>query len=296
MLIVTGANGKLGRLVVEALLERVDGSRIAVSVRDPEGASAFAHRGVRVRHGDYADPTSLASAFEGGSRVLIVSSNTAGAEAVRHHQSAIDAARAAGARRIFYTSHVGASSTSAFAPMVDHAATEVALERSGVPFTVLPNGFYVDSALMILGRALESGELAVPADGPVSWTAHADLAQATAALLREEADDGEPRTVSLTAAEALDFEGIAAAASRVTGRAIRRVVVDGDSYLASMVSRGVPAPRAAFMLGMFSAAQRGDFAKVDPALATILNRAPLTVADALTALIARTRASVSPTP
>lgn len=285
MLIVTGANGKLGRLVVEALLERVEAKEIALSVREPEKAATFAARGVRVRRGDYADPASLTPAFEGASRVLLVSSNTAGAEAVRHHESAIDAAKQAGARRILYTSHVGASPTSAFAPMVDHAATEGALQRAGVPFTSLRNGFYADSAVMILRGGLAAGELAVPPDGPVTWTAHADLGRAIATLMTADAGD-EASIVNLAAAEALDFEAIAKAASRATGRTIRRVHVDGDAYCRSLVSRGVPAERARFMLGMFEAARRGDFAVVDPALSRILGRPPLAFEAALASALA----------
>src|SRR4051812_48284904 len=137
MLVVTGATGTLGRLVVEALLQRVSADQIGVSVRDPAQAADFARRGIRVRRGDYSDPASLTSAFEGASRVLVVSSNSAGDQAVHQHRTAIAAAKAAGASRIFYTSHVGADATSAFAPMPDHAATEAVLRESGVAFTSL---------------------------------------------------------------------------------------------------------------------------------------------------------------
>ncbi len=274
MLIVTGANGKLGRLVALDLLTRVPASRVGVSVREPEKAGALAERGVRVRRGDYGDPASLANAFEGASRVLIVSSNTAGDEALRQHRVAIDMAKAAGARRIFYTSHVGASPTSPFAPMPDHAATEAALRDSGVAFTVLRNGFYAESAALMLGAAATTGELVTPEDGPVSWTAHADLAEATGILMSEEGAP-ESATLDLTAAEAVDMTGIAAIVAELAGRTVRRVVQSDAEYRASMVTRGLPEARADMMVGLFLASRLGQFSRVDPTLARLLGRTPL---------------------
>ena len=167
MIIVTGANGQLGRQVTEKLLERVPAGQIGVSVRDPQKAQDLEERGVRVSRGDFDDAESLAHAFEGAPRVLIVSVDDTGEEAVRRHRAAIDAAKAAGAERVFYTSHAGSDPISAFPPMVDHAATEVALRDSSVAYTSLRNGFYATTAVMQMTTALESGELAVPEDGPV---------------------------------------------------------------------------------------------------------------------------------
>lgn len=214
MIIVTGANGRLGRAVAERLLERVPAGQIGVSVRDPEKARALEDPGVRVRRGDFADPASLAHAFEGGSKVLVVSTDGAGEAAVLHHRAAIEAAAAAGATRIVYTSHMGANPSSPFPPMRDHAATEAVLQSGGVPFTVLRNGFYASSAVMLLGRAVETGELVVPENGPVAWTAHADLAEAAAYALTTEDLDGV--TPALTGPEAIDLAGVSATAARLT--------------------------------------------------------------------------------
>jgi uncharacterized protein YbjT (DUF2867 family) len=216
MIIVSGANGKLGRAVVERLLDRVTPERIGVCVRDPERARELAERGVRVRRGDFADAAGLEHAFEAASRVLIVSVDALGEEALRLHRTAIDMAGKAGAERIVYTSHMGSNPASLFAPMPDHAATEAALERSGVRFTSLRNGFYATTALMLLSTALHTGELAVPQDGPVSWTSHGDLAEAAAIALTEDVLDGV--TPALTGAEAIDMTGLAALASELTGR------------------------------------------------------------------------------
>jgi NAD(P)H dehydrogenase (quinone) len=279
MIIVTGANGPFGRAVVERLLARVPAEQVGVSVRDPEKARGL---GVRVRHGDFGDPASLAHAFEGATKVLVVSTNGTGETAVHHHRTAIEAA--AGAKRVLYTSHMGVSPSSPFAPMRDHAATEAALAATGVPFTALRNGFYASSAALLIGNAAETGELSAPEDGPVAWTTHADLAEAAAIALTEEGLDGP--TPPLTAAAAVDLAGIAEIVTRLVGRPIRRVVVSDADYRARMVEHGVPEWRADLLLGLFVASRQGAFASAGPALADLLGRPAVALADFLrTALV-----------
>ncbi|WP_181721890.1 NAD(P)H-binding protein [Nocardia gipuzkoensis] len=243
----------------DRLLERVPADRVGVSVRDTGRAGELAARGVRVRRGDFTDPQSVAEAFEGASQVLIVSVNRTGEAAGAAHVAAIDAARAAGARRILYTSHQAVADDSVFAPMPDHAATERYLATTGTPFTALRNGFYAGMVPLLLGRALHTGELLAPADGPVSWTAHADLAEAAAIILADEGRFDGP-TPPLTAPDALDLDldDIAALLTERTGRTIRRVVAEDSEWAASMVAQGVPEDRAAILLGMFRASRHAD--------------------------------------
>ncbi|MGI3229042.1 SDR family oxidoreductase [Streptomyces sp. GTA36] len=280
MIIVTGATGQLGRQIVERLLTRVPADQVGVSVRDPQKAQVFADQGIRVRQGSFTDAASLAHAFEGASQVLVVSVDKMGEEAVRQHRAAIDGAVAAGARRILYTSHMGAGASSRFQPCRDHAATEDALRASGVPFTSLRNGFYAASAVQFLGHAMESGEVALPADGPVSWTAHADLAEAASVILADEGRFDGP-TPPLTAAQALTFDDIARIATAVTGRTITRSTAPDDRFQQQLVGRGVPVEAADQLLGIFAASRAGEFAAVDPTLATLLGREPITLSTVL---------------
>ncbi|MEU7364009.1 NAD(P)H-binding protein [Streptomyces hygroscopicus] len=286
MIIVTGANGRLGRMVTERLLAHLPAEEIGVSVRDVERARDLGARGVRVREGDFTDPERLAHAFEGASRVLIVSTDSTGETAVRHHRTAVEAAAAAGAERVLYTSHMGSSPSSPFPPMPDHAATEEALQRSGVPFTSLRNGFYAASAVMLVGAALETGVLAVPEDGPVAWTTHADLADAAVLALTGEVLDG--LTPPLTGPEAIDMAGIAEILTRLTGRPIRRVVVSDADYRAQLLSHGVPEHAADLLVGLFAASRQGEFAPAGPALAELLGRPTTPLADVLEEMAART--------
>ena len=271
MIVITGANGQLGSLIVASLLERVPAEEVGVSVRDPGRAADLADRGVRVRRGDFSEPHSLADAFEGATQVLIVSANEIGGKAVDAHLAAINAARAAGAERILYTSHQGAGADSLFAPMRDHAATEEYLAETGTPFTSLRNGFYATTIPFLLGQALTTGEIVAPADGPVSWTTPADLAEAAAIILADPGRFDGP-TPPLTAPDGFDLQDVAGILAKLTGRTIRRTVVGEDEWAAGLAAHGAPEALATMLLGMFRAARRGEFSATSPTLGDLLGR------------------------
>ncbi len=131
----------------------------------------------------------------------------------------------------------------------------------------------------MLGPWRETGVIATPADGPVSWTERADEAEAAAVILAGERHFDGP--VTLTASEAVTFDQIAGIAAELTGRDIRRVVLDDDKWVAEQVAHGSPEPMARFMLGFYQAAREGRFAGVDPLLGDLLGRQPRTVRDLL---------------
>jgi uncharacterized protein YbjT (DUF2867 family) len=279
MIVITGATGALNGATVEHLLKRIPADRIGVSVRDVAKAQHFADRGVRVRRGAYADPTALLDSFEGAEQVLLVSSNDPSADGVGLLRVGIDTAVAAGARRILYTSHQHTGLDSPFFPARDHAAAEAQLADSGVAWTSLRNGFYAHSLDWLLGPWRETGVIATPADGPVSWTERADEAEAAAVILAGERHFDGP--VTLTASAAVAFDEIAGIASELTGRDIRRVVVGDDKWVAEQVAHGTPEVMARFLLGFYQAARERRFAGVDPLLGDLLGRQPRTVRDLL---------------
>jgi len=280
MIVVTGATGALNGATVDHLLDRMPASEIVVAVRDLAKAQRFADRGVAVRRGDYADPASLPGAFAGADQLLLVSSSDPRADAVSLHRTAIEAAVTAGVGRILYTSHQGAAPDSPFGPGRDHAATERLLAESGVAWTSLRNGFYAHSLTGLMGPWKETGVLAVPADGPVSWTARKDAAEGAAVILASDGAYDGPTT--LTASSAPTFEDIAVVAADVAGRDVNSVVMDQDKWVATWVAAGHQEFAARFMLGMYEAAHEGYFAGVDPLLGELLGREPRTVRDLLT--------------
>ncbi|RUS46063.1 SDR family oxidoreductase [Cohnella sp. AR92] len=279
MIIVTGANGKLGRGVVEQLLKRIPAEQIGVSVREPSKAQDLKDRGIRVRRGDFNESESLLDAFEGASQVLLVSSGILGEAGIRQHQTAIDAAKKAGVERVLYTSHMGSSSTSYFPPMVHHAETEDLLKESGMRYASLRNGFYASSLVGFIGDAIHSGEWIVPEDGPVAWTTHSDLAEAAAAIITGKNGDGP--SPNLTASEAIDTKGVAAMLSDIVGRPINRKVVTDDEYRTYLTAQGIPEGRIAITLGLFRASRKGDFAHTSNVLADLIGRPPKSIREVL---------------
>lgn len=286
MYVITGATGQLGSQIVERLLARVPAETVGVSVRDASRAAGLAERGVRVREGDFTRPETLEHAFEGADQVLVVSAAIRGSGAVAANLAAIDAAHTAGAQRILYTSHQAASRDSLFAAQPTHAATEEHLAGLGVAYTALRNGFYASTLAYSIGDALESGQIVAPADGPVSWTAHADLAEAAAtALVHHGVLDGT--TPPLTAAETLDLAAVADLLTDLTGRTVRRVVVEDEEWKAAAVDRGMPEAAADFTLGLYRAARRGEFDVTDPTLETLLGRRPTPARTVLEGIVAQ---------
>jgi len=279
MIIVTGATGALNGATVDHLLDRMPASEIVVAVRDTAKAQRFADLGVAVRRGDYADPDSLPGAFEGADQLLLVSHNAPTADGVTLHRAAIDAAVTARVGRILYTSHQGAALDTPFFPGRDHAATEQLLAESGIAWTSLRNGFYAHSLNWLTGPWRETGVITVPADGPVSWTAREDAAEAAAVILASHGAYDGPTT--LTASTAPTFEDIAMIASEVTGRDIECAVMDPDEWVAAQIAAGQPEFMARFTLGMYQAAEEGYFAGVDPLLGVLLGHEPRTVRDLL---------------
>ncbi|MDI6520139.1 NAD(P)H-binding protein [Streptomyces coelicoflavus] len=281
MIVVTGATGGLGGATVEHLLERLPADRIGVSVRDAAKAQHLADRGVRVRQSSYEDPVALRDSFDGAEQVLLVSGNDPAADMVGLHRNAVEAAVAAGARRILYTSQHGAVPGNPYRPSDIHIATEAILGDSGVPWTALRNGAY-GPLDQVLGPWQRTGVIARPEDGPVPYTDRDDVAEATAVVLAGDRSFDGP--VTLTAPTAVTFDDLSRIASGLTGRTVERVVLDDEQWVADQITTGgVPEPMARLMLTWYQAARAGCFAEAGPLLAELLGREPRTAADRLAA-------------
>ncbi|RFU85510.1 SDR family NAD(P)-dependent oxidoreductase [Streptomyces triticagri] len=283
MIVVTGGTGGLGGTTVEHLLERVPADRIGISARDTSKAQHFADRGVRVRQGSYEDPAALRNSFAGAEQVLLVSGNDPDADMVALHRNAIEAAVAAGARRILYTSQQGAVPGNPYRPSDVHIATEALLDDSGAAWTALRNGAY-GPLDQVLGPWQRTGVIAQPQDGPVPYTDRADTAEAIAVLLAGDRSVDGP--VDLTAPNAVTFDDLAEIASGLTGRPVERIVLDDEQWVADQIATGVPDQMARLMLSWYQAARAGYFAEAGPLLAELLGRPPRTAGERLAAHIA----------
>ncbi len=293
MIIVTGATGNFGRQVVEGLLEKLPADQVGVSTRDPAKVEGLKRRGLRVCRGDFAEPASLREAFDGAEQVLIVSGTAMGGDGVRQHGNAIQAARNAGAKRILYTSHQGKGTASIFVPTRDnHVPTDALLAECGVPYVSLQNGFYAESALYQLRGLRETGKITLPKDGPVSWTARADLAAAAVALLLEPGLLPDGASPPLTASEMLDFNEVANIASEILGQPIEREVVSDEAYRSMLLKQGVPEVYAGLLLSLYAAARAGEFEVTDRTLERLIRRKPMTMHQVLEEFLSKAEVSL----
>lgn len=235
-----------------------------------------------MRQGSYEDPAALRDSFAGAEQVLLISGNDPAADMVGLHRNAVEAAVAASAGRILYTSQQGAVPGNPYRPSDIHIATEAILGDSGVSWTALRNGAYgpLDH---LLGPWQRTGVIAQPEDGPVPYTDRDDIAEATAIILAGDRSFDGP--VTLTAPTALTFDDFAKIACDLTGRTVERVVVNGKRWVADQVAAGVPEQVARHLLTWHQAARAGWFAEADPLLAELLGRAPRTAEDRLAAEI-----------
>jgi NAD(P)H dehydrogenase (quinone) len=281
-IVITGASGQLGRLVAGAVLERAEPERVVLVTRDPSRLEDFAQRGAQVRAGDFSDPSSLASAFEGVEKALIVSTDRIGAR-VAGHKAAIDAAAAAGARSIAYTSGMNPSHSNPIVVAKDHRETEEHLRACGTGWTMLRNSIYAEILITAAGAALATGRhVHNEGDGRVSYVARADCAAAAAVVLTSEGHDG--KLYDVTGAEALSAEDVAALFAELGGRPVEALAVDDDAYVAALVEHAhLPEPAARGFATFGIGARRGYSAPVSHTPLELTGVAPKSVREVLAA-------------
>jgi NAD(P)H dehydrogenase (quinone) len=182
MIVVTGATGQLGRLVIDELLKTTEAKDIIAAVRTPSKANDFADRGIQVREADYSRPETLAAAFQGASRLLLISGNELG-KRVEQHKAVIDAAKAAGVTFVAYTSILHCD-TSPLVLAAEHLATEQYILSSGLTYSLLRNGWYFENQTAAIEMALQKGAfIGASGDGRIAAASRSDYAAAAAAVL-----------------------------------------------------------------------------------------------------------------
>ncbi|MFD8145834.1 SDR family oxidoreductase [Streptomyces sp. NPDC059708] len=282
-IVVTGATGALGRLVVEELLARVPATELAVLVRSEEKAADLAARGIEVRVGDYDDPASLAGAFRAGDRVLLISGSEVGRR-VPQHTAVIEAAKAAGVAQLAYTGILGGPEAD-FELAAEHKTTERAILDSGLPYTFLRNGWYHENYTAQLASVLEHGAVVGSAgEGRVASAARADYAAAAAAVLTGEGHLG--RVYELSGDTAWSLAEYAAEVARQSGREVAYSGLPGDAHLTVLTGAGVPEGFAAILVDVDAAISRGRLAGTSGDLARLIGRPTTPVAEAITAALA----------
>jgi NAD(P)H dehydrogenase (quinone) len=268
---VTGATGHLGALAIEALLARgVPAADLVAIARTPGRATGVEALGVGVREGDYARPDTLRTALKDVDELLLVSGSEVGRR-VAQHGAVIEAAKAAGVRRVAYTSITRAdSSPIVLAP--EHRATEELLRASGLAYTVLRNNWYLENYTDRLAEHLARGViLGATAGGRIAAAARADYADAAAAVLTGPGHDGR---VYELAGPPLTLAGLAAAITEVTGTPVSYRDVSTAELVAALGQAGLDPEAAGFVAALDEGIARGDLDIADDTLTRLIGRAP----------------------
>ncbi|MDN7183912.1 SDR family oxidoreductase [Caballeronia sp. SEWSISQ10-4 2] len=283
MIVVTGATGQLGRLVIQALLKTQPASEIIAAVRSPEKAADLAALGVQLRRADYNEPATLDAAFEGADKLLLISSSEIGRRAVQH-RAAIEAAKRSGVDLIGYTSVLRADTTP-LGLAAEHRETEAALRASAVPFVLLRNGWYTENYTHSLASALEHGAiLGCAGNGRIASAARADYAQAAAIVMTRGAQAG--RVYELAGDTAYTLADLAAEVARQSDKKVEYRNLSEPEYKEALIEVGLPEAVAALLSDSDTAASKGALFDDSHQLSQLLGRPTTPLAVVVAAALA----------
>lgn len=278
-IVITGATGQLGRLVIESLLERgIPASDLRALGRNADRLAVFAAQGIDTRVIDFAQPETLDAAFSGADALLLVSGSEVG-QRLQQHRNAIDAAVRAGVGRVVYTSASKATDTDlVVAP--EHAETERLLTASGLPVTVLRNNWYTENYLGTLDTAAATGEIVASAgEGRVASATRADYAEAAAVVLTTPGHEGA--VYELSGDTAWTFADLAEVASELLGREVVYRSVTPEEHGSILTGVGLDAGTAGFVVALDGNIRDGALAEATPTLRELIGRPTTPLADGL---------------
>ncbi|WP_022722667.1 SDR family oxidoreductase [Rhodopseudomonas sp. B29] len=281
--LITGASGQLGRLVIDGLLKTVPASQIGVLVRSDKAAAEFAARGLHVHKGDYSLPETLAPAFGGVERALLISSSEVG-QRLPQHRNAIEAARQGGVKLLAYISLLHADA-SPLGLAEEHRQTEAALKASGVPYALLRNGWYTENYAASIPAALAHGAMIGSAgDGRIASAARADYAEAAVRVLTA-SDDLAGKTYELAGDTSYTLAEFAAELARQSGKTLAYQDLPEAAYKAALVSAGLPEPFAALLADSDAGAAKDALFDDSHSLSKLIGRATTPFAETIAAAL-----------
>ncbi len=282
MIVITGASGQLGHLVIRSLLAEVPAAQIVAAVRNPAKAADLAALGVQLRQADYSQPETLDAAFAGAQKVLLISSSEVG-QRIAQHNNAIDAAQRAGVQLIAYTSVLHATG-SPLALADEHLATEAHLKAVGVPHVLLRNGWYTENYMASIPLALQHDTFVGSAgEGRIASAARADYAQAAAAVLTRPNQAG--KVYELAGDTSYTLAEFAAELSRQADKTVTYVNLPEAEFKAALVGAGLPDGLAFVLANSDAAAAKGALFDDQRQLSALIGRPTASLASMMAAAL-----------
>ncbi len=278
MIVVTGATGNLGRLVIEELIKSIPASQIVAAVRNPAKAKDLAALGVVVKKADYENAEDWDSALAGVQKVLLISSSEIGKRA-QQHSTVVNAAKKAGVKLFAYTSILRAD-TSSLSLASEHQDTEEQIRKSGIPFVFLRNGWYLENHTENLGAALEHGViLGAAGNGRFSSASRSDYAAAAAAVLINEGH--ENKVYELAGDNAFTLSELAAEVGRRSKREVKYQDMPVSDYEKALLGFGLPGPIASMLADSDRGAAKGELYSDSKDLSNLIKRPTVTLSAAV---------------
>lgn len=271
-ILVTGASGHLGTIVVQHLLKKIPAQQISVLVRDAQKATFLKELGVDIRIGNYTDKVALDQAMKGISQVLLISSSDFN-DRLGQHKNVVDAAKKNQVTHLFYTGITMKDiQSSPLKPLLlDHYQTEDYIKDSGLTYTFLQNSLYAEVIPMFVGEnVLETGIFFPAGEGKVAFAVRKDLGEAIANILASTGHDN--KTYSLAATTAYSFKEIAAKLSELSGKNIGYISPSKEEFEAMLQEIGLPEGIILMSVLFAAGIKNNDFDRTDGTLERILGR------------------------
>jgi NAD(P)H dehydrogenase (quinone) len=275
---ITGAAGQLGSLVAAQLLETLGPEEVILVTRRPEELQRFADRGVRVRRADLDEPETLAPAFEGADRLLLISTtHQSTPRRVQQHSDAVEAAKSVGVTHVAFTSMPKVDQNHPTGPYaIEYLDSENMLKESGVAWTILQNAPYSSYLIPRLQLALATGRMPTNAgDGETAPVSHDDCAAVAVAVLTE--DGYENTTLVCTGPELFTQAKLAALVSEVAGTELPVLELSDEEMPGTVLADGFPDPMHVFFTRHLKAVRLGYFNDLTPVIKDVTGREPHTV-------------------
>lgn len=246
-ILVTGATGKLGSLVIKNLLELTSADKLAVSVRDINKASDLKEKGIDVRYGDFDKAETLQEAFKWVDKLLIISTDGDNETRIRQHKTAVDAAKYCGVKFIAYTS-VGNAENSKLPLAIVHKETEKYIKETGISYAFLRNNWYLENEINSFKEAIQTGTWTnTVGNAKIAWAPRKDYAKACAKVLINEENENKIYELSR---KAISVEELIHYLEKVINKNISINNIDLSTYSEMLKTKGLPEPVINFIVSL----------------------------------------------
>ncbi|GAA1655933.1 SDR family oxidoreductase [Actinoplanes couchii] len=276
--LVLGATGKLGRLLLPEIQKRgLAAADITAAGRRKDVLDTLAINGYGTVQVELGDTEQVHRAIAGHDRVVLISGIEP--DRLQQHQNVIGAAKAAGVRHLYYTSGLRIDDPT-FALGADHKATEDDLKASGLTFTILRNGWYIENYIQAMQGAASNGVfLAAAGDGRIAPAGRRDFAEALATVITGDGHDN--RTYDLSGDRDYTYVDLAAAMTEVLGTPITYQSVSGEQYSTVLTQAGLDEGTAGFLAALDGNLGAGIMARTGDGLSRLIGHPTMSLVEGL---------------